>query len=35
MNLKRLKQIFMRNWRGEFNMKEKVEPVLTKIKPIF
>jgi Fe-S cluster biogenesis protein NfuA len=34
MDLKRLKQIFMRNWRGEFNMKEKVEMALTKIKPM-
>jgi Fe-S cluster biogenesis protein NfuA len=24
----------MRNWRGEFNMKEKVEMALTKIKPM-
>jgi Fe-S cluster biogenesis protein NfuA len=34
MDLKRLKQIFMRNWRGEFNMKEKVEMALTKIRPM-
>ncbi|KKL24402.1 hypothetical protein LCGC14_2415690 [marine sediment metagenome] len=24
----------MRNWRGEFNMKEKVEMALTKIRPM-